>query len=66
MVETILWLVGSMQAAHCLFDFADLAAGYSPPDVFINWFDVLPLNTYSSQAAFAIREIVPGPLSDGY
>ena len=43
------------------FDFAAIASGYASTPEYVEWFDNLPLNSFSSQAAFQIRQLVLRP-----
>ena len=43
------------------FDFASVAPGYESTPEYNQWFDDLPLNSFSSQAAFQIQELLPRP-----
>ena len=44
------------------FDFMDLAEGYKMSDVYEPWFEDLPLDSWSSKAAFEVRDLIPMPV----
>ena len=46
------------------FDFSALAASYRTTAEYEQWFDDLPLDSWSSKAAFDVREIIPMPLRE--
>ena len=44
------------------YDFVPLRAAYRPTPEYELWFEDLPLDSFSSRAAFEIRELVPALL----
>ena len=46
------------------YDFHPLVAAYRSTAEYEQWFDDLPLDSWSSKAGFAIRDLVPLPLVD--
>ena len=46
------------------FDFTELGVAYQPPAEYEQWFDDLPLDSWSSKAAFGLRELSPMPLRE--
>ena len=46
------------------FDFTALAVAYEPIDEFVQWFDDLPLDSWSSKAAFGLSDLTPMPVRE--
>ena len=48
------------------YDFDPLVSAYRSTAGYEQWFDDLPLDSWSSKAALAIREVVPLPLLEEF
>ena len=49
-----------------VYDFNPLVIAYRPTAEYEQWLDDLPLDSWSSKAALAIRDLVPPPLLEEF